>query len=83
MVKLRLIMIKTPTCRRSITFLHLELSMIIYDQTKLREIVNNYHSNKDFRYKRLPIEAIKTIKDPQAESQKEETPIYMSEEAGR
>ena len=36
--------------------------MIIYDQTKLREIVNNYHSNKDFRYKRLPIEAIKTIR---------------------
>ena len=36
--------------------------MIIYDQAKLKEIVNNYHSNKDFRYKRLPIEAIKTIR---------------------
>ena len=36
--------------------------MIIYDQTKLKEIVNNYHSNKDFRYKRLPIDAIKTIR---------------------
>ena len=36
--------------------------MIIYDQTKLKEIVNNYHSNKDYRYKRLPIEAIKTIR---------------------
>ena len=36
--------------------------MIIYDQTKLREIINTYHSNKDFRYKRLPIEAIKTIR---------------------
>ena len=36
--------------------------MIIYDQTKLKEIVNNYNSNKDYRYKRLPIEAIKTIR---------------------
>ena len=34
----------------------------VYDQTKLKEIVNNYHLNKDYRYKRLPIEAIKTIR---------------------
>ena len=36
--------------------------MIIYDQSKLKAIINNYHSNKDYRYKRLPIEAIKTIR---------------------
>ena len=42
--------------------MHLELSMIIYDQTKLKEIINNYHSTKDYRYKKLPIEAIKTIR---------------------
>ena len=36
--------------------------MIIYDQAKLKEIVNNYHLNKDYRYKRLPIEAIKKIR---------------------
>ena len=34
----------------------------VYDQAKLKEIVNNYHLNKDYRYKRLPIEAIKTIR---------------------
>ena len=35
---------------------------MFYDQTKLKEIINNYHLNKDYRYKKLPIEAIKTIR---------------------
>ena len=35
----------------------------VYDQTKLREILNNYHFNRDFRYKKLPIDAIKTIRN--------------------
>ena len=34
----------------------------VYDQRKLIEILNKYHTNRDFRYKKLPIEAIKTIR---------------------
>ena len=34
----------------------------VYDQAKLIKILNKYHTNWDFRYKRLPIEAIKTIR---------------------
>ena len=34
----------------------------VYDQAKLIEIVKNYNINWHFRYKKLPIEAIKTIR---------------------
>ena len=35
----------------------------VYEPTKLRNILENYQQNRDFRYKKLPIDAIKTIRN--------------------
>ena len=35
----------------------------VYKPTKLRNILDNYNCNWDFRHKKLPIDAIKTIRN--------------------
>ena len=45
-----------------ITYLHLGLSMLTYEPIELRNILTNYQLNKDFRFKKLSIDAIKEIR---------------------